>query len=196
MLLNNFKPLLYFGSGGTFTDVSGDTVNLSDFICSSAGNGANGHDISGVARSFNYNATPSTNDFSDEQTSYSWQNVTDDYGESVNGFVLFVGSGTTSVTASDYCLDNPVTLDVTGASCTCSPSGIVTTTRTFENNTGASVSINEYGLYVFSTQNGGYEKPVVMIGRKVFSSPIVIPNGEQRTFEYIIHMENVTFSDN
>lgn len=114
-----------------------------------------------------------------------------------NGFTIFVGTGNAAVTANDYSLNTPVTLDVTAASCTTNANGIVTTSRTFENNTGSSVTIREIGLYIFRqhTEFSGTLIPVVMIGRKVLDTPVTIPNGEQRTFEYVIDMNHISFSD-
>lgn len=199
MLLNNFKPLLFFGGGGTFKDVSGSTVNVSDFLTAFyASRPANNHSVNGVGRSFDYTVTTTSNNCVSEQTSYTWANVTfngsdADVGFRYNGFTLFVGSGNTAVTANDYCLDTPVTLNVVAASCTTNASGLVTVLRTFENNTGSSVTINEIGLYVFAYFPA--TAPVVMIGRKVLSTPVTIPNGEQRTFEYIVDMNHISFSE-
>ena len=115
MLLDNFKTLLFFGGAGTFVDVTGATVNLTDLINSEfvPTSNANSHQSNGVSRSFNYNTTTATNGCVNEQTSYTWLNVTSnmaggagsDSQKKGNGFVLFVGPGDTAVTSQDYCLD-------------------------------------------------------------------------------------------
>ena len=199
MLLNNFKPLLYFGSSGTFVDVTGATVNVADILEESDNSNyiANSHDIY-AARSFNYTATPASNTYTNEQTTYDWTGIaSDSQYYPATGFTLFLGSGNTAVTASDYCLDTPLNLTVAGAACSTSAGGVVTTIRTFENNTGSDVSVSEYGLYLFKSKNGNdnVTYPVILLGRKVLSSPIVIPNGEQRTFEYIVRLNNITFTE-
>ena len=203
MLLDNFRPLLFFGNGGTFVNVLGDTVDLSSVLTKITENSIlNGHSYLGVARSFNYTTNIGSNSYTEEQTSYTWLNITSsmntrDQAYYRNGFVIFIGTGDTAVTASDYCLDSALNIDVVGASCTTADTGIVTTTRTFENNTGSDVEIKEMGLYIFTPVGEGaqYMKPLIMIGRKVLANPVTIPEGEQRTFEYVIHMENITFSD-
>ena len=199
MLLNNFKPLLYFGSSGTFVDVTGATVNVADILEEAQdayGYAVNSHDIH-AGRSFNYTATPASNTYTNEQTTYDWTDIaSDSQYYPATGFTIFLGSGNTAVTASDYCLDTPLNLTVTGASCSTSAGGVVTTIRTFENNTGSDVSVSEYGLYLFKNKDTNeVSYPVILLGRKVLSSPIVIPNGEQRTFEYIVRLNNITFTE-
>ena len=200
MLLNNFKPLLFFGGGGTFKNVLGYTVNVSDF-CTAIYNPSilNNHSAAGTARSFDYTPTTSTNSYKAEKTTYSWDNVLTSVDENdliyrYNGFTLFIGTGETPVAAEDYCLDNSVTLDVTAAYCTTNSNGIVTVSRAFENNTGSDVTIKEMGLYMF-TETYSALCPVVMMGRKVLDTPVTIPDGEQRLFEYIINMNNITFTE-
>lgn len=203
MLLNNFRPLLFFGNGGTFVNVLGDTVDLSSVLTKTQDSGSlNNHACIGVARSFDYTTNIGSNSYTEEQTLYTWLGITSsmntrDQQYYRNGFVIFIGTGDTAVTASDYCLDSALNIDVAGAGCTTADTGIVTTTRTFENNTGNDVEIKEMGLYLFTPVGEGaqYMKPIIMIGRKVLTNPVTIPVGEQRTFEYVIHMENITFSD-
>ena len=203
MLLNNFKPLLFLGGNGSFTNVLGNSVNSSTILNSEFYQYTvlNSHQTTGSARSFNYNTTTGANAYTQEKTTYNWRGVTEEDINSTtmvptsNGFTLFVGNGNTAVTSSDYCLDNAIELDVTASSCTTNSNGIVTVQRTFENNTGSVVTISELGLYFFRT--GGYlaESPIVMIGRKVFDSAVTIPDGEQRTFEYIIYMNHINFTE-
>lgn len=213
MLLDNFKPLLFFGGGGTFVDVTGATVNLSFAIngetIQSGSNVTNNHINIGVSRSFNYNTTTATNSCIDEQDAYWWDgvvNTTSSFSSArdmqSNGFVLFVGTGDTAVASQDYCLDTPIGLTPIAAYCLTPASGIVTTSRTFENSTANDVTIKEVGLYLFRTGSylnyGGPYTPtfhVIMIGRKVLDTPVTIPVGEARTFEYTIDMNHITFQN-
>lgn len=201
MLLNNFKPLLFFGGNGSFKNVLGNTVNLSDYTPSVDDSEVlNNHDVLGTVRSFNYDATNGSNSFTDEQALYSWRGISGNVSAYIpsrycNGFTLFVGTGNTAVSATDFKLASPANLDVVAAYCTTDATGIVTVSRTFKNSTGSSVNIKELGLYVFQATYDYEDKPVVMVGRKVFDSAVTIPNGEQRTFEYIINMNNITFTE-
>lgn len=205
MILDNFKPLISFYPTGTFKNVLGNTVNKTDFLgaqggdSSSYGQAINGHYRTGSNLQYNYNTTTGSNTYIDEQTSYKWtgivrSNVTynlQNYPEYwANGFTLFVGSGTTAPTTQDYKLQTPLTLDVVSASCIPQENEKVSVIRTFQNNTGADVTVNEVGCYLFKHYND--ITPVVMIGRKVLDSGIVIPAGDIYTFTYIIDMSNIT----
>lgn len=204
MLLNNFKPLLLFTDENSyFTNVKGNSVDIKDILQASRSDyiiAAAQHNVEGVVRSFDYTTTSGTNSYTDEQTSYKWTAIisnvqSTDKGVRYNGFVLFVGSGNTAVTADDYKLDTALNLTVTAASCACNGDGKILVSRTFKNTTGSDVTIKELGLYLFAECAEGYEIPVIMLGRKVLSTPLVIPNGEQRTFEYVIDMNHISFSE-
>lgn len=222
MLLNNFKPLLYFGNGGNFKNVKGSSVNLSEFLglvnpyadysSNPRVNALNGHVVSGAMRSFNYNTTTGTNSCIDEQTAYAWENTVQSYAGSAtfyyfntfraNGFVLFVGSGEKEEDLEDYKLENPLVLQVKNASCFTQADGKVITQRTFYNHTEEDVTINEVGLYIFahqylSSNQSGVQRTltsnVVMIGRKVLASPVILKTGEMYTFTYTIDMSKFSF---
>ena len=201
MLVNNFKQLLYFGNATNFKDVLG---NPSSIICPAPDEAAlNGHVTAGITRSFNYNSTAASNSYVSEQTSYTWIGVVNNQGGSatgstqrnMNGFTIFVGTGDTAVTANDYKLDTPVTLDVLSASCIQNADGTIVVARTFQNNTGSDVVIKEKGLYIFMTRVNNSQIPVVMIGRKVLDTPVTIPDGGAYTFTTTIDMSQITFSE-
>lgn len=200
MLLNNFKPLLFFGGSGTFIDVTGTTRNVSSYVQPTvSGGNINNHTYNGVARSFNYSATTASNRFTDEQTSYIWA-VTNNYNSNSsdftsNGFTIFVGTGDTTVTADDYKLDTPITLSVTSAQCTQNSDGSTVTLRTFTNNTSENVIIKEIGLYLFRYTKDG-ATPIIMLGRKVLSTPVTIPVGASYTFTWTIDLiKNLQFTE-
>lgn len=217
MLVNNFKPLLFFGNNlGTFKNVLGNDVSVKDFLgkltltdtrmygaSDNYMNIINNHTLWGISRSFNYDITTSTNSCTDEQTTYGWQSVVigvTGYNLPMQecGFTMFVGTGNTAVTASDYKLDTPLTLDVLSASCIQNSDGTVEVQRTFKNNTGNDVVIKEKGLYVFSgkgTTTFNAPVPIVMIGRKVLDAPVTIPDGGVYTFTTTIDMSQITFSE-
>ncbi len=197
MLLNNFKSLISFYQGDKFIDVKGNTVTKANNLVSVNPTPSNNHTCAGVSGYFNYTSTTNSNSCTSEQGSYSWLNVVSStsYNNDVhrhNGFTIFIGSGTKEPSANDYCLENPVTINVVGASCMHYPSEITTTNRIFYNNTDEDIEINEIGLYFFTTT---LNVPVVMIGRKVLKTPVIIKKGEQATFSYSVDMSRVSFEE-
>ena len=212
MLTNNYKTLLSFDKSGTFKDVTNTAVDIKDFLggqgynATSADNNnnnanvKNNHEWRASVSRFNYDATNTTNSFTDEQTSYKWLQVINGSGSgnpkyvslTYNGFVLFVGTGDTAAAATDIKLATPVTLDVTSASCTHNANGKTYVQRTFTNNTGADVTVKEIGCYVFKSVASCGESycpttPLVMIGRTVLETPVTIANGDSQTFTYVIN---------
>ena len=197
MLLDNFKTLLSFYPNDNFIDVAGNSVTKANNLISTNQSPSNGHTFQGVRGYFNYTMTTASNGCTNEQGIYNWLNVvsTTSYNNDYhrhNGFTLFVGSGNRAVTPSDYCLENAVTLLVIGASCIHYADGRTITTRIFYNNTDEDVTINEIGLYIFTT---AYTTPIIMIGRKVLQTPVIIPKGEQYTFSYTIDTSRVSFAE-
>lgn len=87
-----------------------------------------------------------------------------------NRFYIAVGSGDTPPTSNDLNLENEITLTNTGTQVKHDNISIVYT-ATITNNTGASVTVNEYGLKVYS---GGWK----MLTRTVLESPITLEDGE------------------
>ena len=221
MLLDNFRPLISFYAGSNFIDVKGNVVSVNDRLCQSMyyGGGktaytANGHSFKGHYKHFNYNPTTSTNNYKNEQSLYGWQGVvssnstngntmTEDNGHyRRNGFILFIGTGNTPVETSDYKLENAVELNIISASCVHNADETTIITRTFQNNTGEEVIIKEVGLYMFCSQtsndtykNEKYYVPVIMLGRKVLNTPIIIANNESYTFTYKIDMSKISFAE-
>ena len=161
----------------------------------------NNHEYRASVSSFNYDSTNATNSFTEETTTYTWAGVActtitntnqNDYAcLYYNGFVLFVGDGTTEPAETDYKLANAVKLDVTGASCTHNANGKTYVTRSFTNNTGADVTVKELGCYIFCCNAGSHPSynatPIVMIGRTVLDTPVTIANGDSQTFTYVIN---------
>lgn len=178
----------------------------------------NNHEYRGSTLSYNYDANANTNTYTKEKETYDWRGVVSqsecsgsspDYASSIyNGFVVFIGTNDDTenedvsietVSADDYCLNNSIELSVIGASCTHNSAEKTSVSRTFENNTEEDVIIKEIGCYVFKTNVSGTatnsSQPVVMIGRKILSTPVTIPVGEQRTFTYVIDMSAISFEE-
>ena len=215
MLLDNFKLLISFYRNAQFTDTAGNSIAKISFLGGQNGQVfgnhnntsepiVNNHCVIG-ALSYNYDITSEANSYTDEQTAYTWMNITnssssnryDISNERYNGFILFAGTGNTPAAASDYKLDNAVILDSLSASCTHNEDGRTIVTRTFQNNTGENVTIKEIGLYVFksvSSQNN-YTSRAVMIGRKVLNTPVTLAEGECYTFTYVIDMSRISFEE-
>lgn len=213
MLTNNYKTIFSWNKGATFKDVKNNTVSMKDFLGGQGGGSAtsadntagnakvsNNHEWRGSTSSFNYDATTGSNTYTDEQTAYNWLGVTNSSNQSgatvavcliYNGFILFVGTGDTAPAVTDYKLATPATLDVTSASCTHNTNGKTYVQRTFQNNTGADVTIKELGCYIFkSVANQLSSTPstnAVMIGRTVLETPVTIANGDSQTFTYVIN---------
>ena len=218
MLVNNFRPLVSFYTDSTFKDVFGNTISKEDFLAGSSAQSTsssdvskvNGHKTTASNLSYNYTATPNTNNYTKEQYYYRWNNIcgtevstttiknNNSANSRRNGMVLFVGTGDTPVTADDYCLDSAIELSVTAASCTHNAEEKTIITRTFVNETGEDVTIREVGVYIFfagASADGvtTYNYPVIMIGRIVLDTPVTMAVGEGYTFTYIIDMSNISF---
>lgn len=195
MLTNNFKKLLYFGNNGNFINVLGNSVAMSSVITSTtSGSVTNNHEYLGCGRTFNYSTTTGSNNYTNEQTTYTWVGVVSTANNAtISGFTLFVGSGTTAPTVSDYKLETPVELAVTAASCYQNEDGKVIVSRTFYNSTSSSVTLNELGLYSFYN-NANPTQSIILLGRKVFSAPVTIASGDSYTFTYTVDMSDITLN--
>lgn len=201
MLVNNFKPLLWFGNAGTLKNVNNADVNVVDFLGSSMNLApSNNHKLAGVVRSFNYDITTATNSFTQELNANTWYGIVSNGNSHAqnarqSGFILFVGTGDTEVTETDYKLSSSIALSVTNASCKHNADGTTTVTRTFLNNTENEVIIKELGLYVFKYYNSETSY-AVMLGRKVLTTPVLIPVGASYTFTWTIDLlKNVNLND-
>ena len=206
MLVNNFKSLIEFYPDTTLVNVLGNNVSKKDLLYSSGAVNTsalrNNYTPQGQALSYNYSTTTATNSYTKEKTSYQWADVLNVQNGGIsqiyyNGLVIFVGTGDTPVTSNDYCLDNAVELAVTAASCTHTENNKTYISRTFQNNTGSSVTITEIGCYVFRCHATGQNKlDIVMIGRRVLQSPVTIADGDMYNFHYVIDMDTVNFVEN
>lgn len=227
MLLNNFKVLLDWYPDGVFTNVLNEQVHRCILLAGNNGSNASNynsrygsftHNACGNALAFNYKASDQFQYYIEEKTSYRWYNIVssesnsviivDDYSKNpasgaaskATGFTIFVGTGTTPVEPTDYCLDSAITLASTSGECQHNAYGKTVVKRTFVNNTANPVDITEIGLYMFDHQgannNSSYPNaPIVMMGRKVLDTPVTIEVGDSYTFTYIIDFNNISFAD-
>jgi hypothetical protein len=109
-------------------------------------------------------------------TNYNTPPTSETYaGGSEWGKWIGIGTGDTTESASDYCLDNFVSLTFVSASAS-NVMGLTNLTMTYQNDTQASVTIKEVGLYL--TMSGWQ----FLFARKVLSTPITIPVGQSRAF--------------
>lgn len=115
-------------------------------------------------------------------------------GSSLNTLIC-VGIGTTPPTIDDTKLENAIlNLDFLGGSCAGSYQTI-TATSTWQNNTGAPVTINELGIHFSSdinSTNTSYTKaPFVILTRSVLEQPVVMQDGDSRTFSIAINFNKM-----
>ena len=209
MLTNNFKVLMDLYPEGNFKDVFNNTIAKDEIIKgvqADAFSTTNARDYISDTSRFDYVVTTATNSFTDEQSKYNWRGVfstsqtritsTSNRQLRFNGFVLFVGTGETAESATDYQLDTPVELSVTNASCTHTAYNQTLVTRTFQNNTANAVTVKEVGLYLFAHQGSSTETdfyPTVMLGRKVLDVPVTLEVGDTYTFTYNLDFSGIAY---
>lgn len=101
-----------------------------------------------------------------------------------NSSWLIIGTGTGTVSESDYCLFNQ------DSTCTCVSASSSTTsnltkeyTATFQNNSESNVTITETGIvaYVYIYNN----MFTVLLDHTLLDTPVTIPAGETRTITYV-----------
>lgn len=109
--------------------------------------------------------------------------------------LICVGSGTTPPTIDDTKLENAI-LDLTflGGASTLSRT-TTTVTTTWQNNTGAPITINELGIHcspdLNGTSNNVIKSPFVILTRSVLEQPVVMQDGESRTFSIAINFDKM-----
>lgn len=115
------------------------------------------------------------------------------YGGSADqGVTVVLGAGDTAATPNDYALSNDITTNLTYLSGIASPAGdgvITSITQTYQNSTGAAVTIKEIGLLVgvgYNWQSGGF----ILMTRKVLDAPVTIPDGKTYSFNITIALNN------
>lgn len=102
--------------------------------------------------------------------------------------LICVGNGTTPPTADDVKLENAILdLDYNGGICALNKQTITVTT-TWQNNTGAPITINELGIHSSNyLSSSNTQIPFVILTRSVLEQPVVMQDGESRTFSIAIN---------
>jgi len=112
-------------------------------------------------------------------------------GSGDQGFGLVVGADGTAESITDNSLGSQLTSDMSygamsvGSGSVSGSSAFLDLTRTFGNNTGSAVDVNEAGLvYAHELASGGDDQ---FLGLRDTGSPIVsIPDGQNATLEYTL----------
>lgn len=196
MLTNNFlKTIMTLNGDQTGIDIA----NTEQFIY------ANNSNYTTVSTyTLGYNVGESTQLFLDEDYAYTYEDLVEPntlsngatnafYSSNTYAYkstlAILVGTGTTPPASSDYKLENQVVLESVNDSCTMDPTGMISLTREFKNNTGAQVTINEIGMYVVSGRGrSNYTPHVFLIGRKLLDSPVTLNVNEIASFQYRIDL--------
>lgn len=109
--------------------------------------------------------------------------------------LICVGNGTTPPTIDDTKLENAILdLDYLGGMCVLNKQTITVTT-TWQNNTGAPITIKELGIHcsanVSYAQDESTHAPFVILTRSVLEQPVVMQDGESRTFSIAINFDKM-----
>ena len=203
MLTNNFKNMLFIlGGDNTAIDVNGTEQTMYGIISDSVYSST--YDI-------DYANTESTGFFTKE-ISPSINPNTETYASANSGTLrnafyiynspyqkntlgMLVGTGNTVASVTDYKLANQVELTsgVDSANMDANTE-VIKLVREFINNTEASVTINEVGIYIVScrkTASNANTTNVFLIAREVLEEPIEIAVGKSCTFTYYIDMSGI-----
>lgn len=105
-----------------------------------------------------------------------------------NGY-LMLGTGSTAPTADDYCLELPITTNLSCDSVSVSRTSLIKTyTATFTNSGSSDITVTEVGFIVYInykyTYMSSFSADDFLIDRTVLDTPITIPAGESRTVTY------------
>ena len=113
------------------------------------------------------------------------------YGDTTYGYGIWLGSGNTKPTKSDYTLEAPITA---GLSIT-QPSNIVKTSKdgnyeyssTFaiKNTTSQEITVGEIGLFL-NLPISSTTANVVLMERQVFSEPLIVQPNEFKVITYML----------
>ena len=118
-----------------------------------------------------------------------------------NRYGIQIGTGTTAPSITDTRLSQLITngtgagqmqyggVNVTGAvTNTTNNTGYITVTRTFTNNSGASITVSEVGLVAYSGSSGSQSNQFYLIIHDLLPTPITVPNGSSLSISYEIQV--------
>jgi len=127
-------------------------------------------------------------------------------GSNDNSYGIQIGTGTTTPTITDTRLSLLIEngtgagqmqyggVNITGAvTNTSNNTGYITVTRTFTNNSGASITVSEVGLVAYSgsasgTTIGNASNQMYLIIHDLLPTPITVPNGSSLSISYEIQV--------
>lgn len=100
-----------------------------------------------------------------------------------------LGTGSTAPTADDYCLELPITTNLSCDSVSVSRTSLIKTyTATFTNSGSSDITVTEVGFIVYinyeHTYSSSFSADDFLMDRTVLETPITIPAGESRTVTY------------
>jgi hypothetical protein len=118
-----------------------------------------------------------------------------------NNYGIQIGTGTTAPSITDTRLSQLITngtgvgqmqyggVNVTGpVTNTTNNTGYITITRTFTNNSGASITVSEVGLVAYSGTLGLASNQYYLIIYDLLPTPITVPNGSSLSISYEIQV--------
>jgi len=118
-----------------------------------------------------------------------------------DNYGILIGSGTSAPNIIDYNLSQVISngasvgqmqygaVSVTGAvTNTSTNTGYITVTRTFTNNSGASITVSEVGLVAWSGNFSGQSNQFYLIIHDLLPTPITVPNGSSLSISYEIQV--------
>jgi len=140
-----------------------------------------------------------TNTSGSQYTTTQHEGFTVADGSNDNNYGIQIGTGTTTPAITDTRLSSLITngtgagqmqyggVNVTGAvTNTSNNTGYITVTRTFTNNSGASITVSEVGLVAFSTGFGSNQYYLII--HDLLPTPITVPNGSSLSISYEIQV--------
>ena len=95
---------------------------------------------------------------------------------------ILLGSGTTPATVEDYYLETLITTLTHIRSTKSRNNNTLTFTTTWQNNTGAAITINEFGVHMVNKRTTTKDTTSIMYTRTVSEEPVVMQPGDSRTF--------------
>jgi len=122
-------------------------------------------------------------------------------GSNDNNYGIQIGTGTTAPSITDTRLSQLITngtgpgqmqyggVNVTGpVTNTTNNTGYITVTRTFTNNSGASITVSEVGLVAWSGPKSNETNQFYLIIHDLLPTPITVPNGSSLSISYEIQV--------
>jgi hypothetical protein len=136
-----------------------------------------------------------------QYTTSSTDDIAVNDGSNDNRYGIQIGTGTTTPSIVDSRLSALITngtgagqmqyggVNVTGAvTNTSNNTGYITVTRTFTNNSGASITVSEVGLAAWTSAANSGSNQYYLIIHDLLPTPITVPNGSSLSISYEIQV--------